>query len=61
VAGHGEGDLVVGKGGRSAVATLVERTSRSLIVVPLRGRDPLTVSEAIISAVGPLPATIKRR
>jgi IS30 family transposase len=61
VAGHGEGDLVVGKGGRSAVATLVERTSRFLILVPLRGRDPLTVSEAIISAVGPLPATIKRR
>jgi transposase, IS30 family len=60
VAGHWEGDLVVGKGGKTAVATLVERTSRFLILVPLTGRDSLTVSEAIISAVGPLPATIKR-
>jgi IS30 family transposase len=42
------------------VATLVERTSRFLILVPLTGRDSLTVSEAIISAVGSLPATVKR-
>lgn len=60
VGGHWEGDLVIGKGGKTAVATLVERTSRFLILVPLTGRDSLTVSEAIISAVGPLPATIKR-
>ncbi len=42
------------------MATLVERTSRFLILVPLTGRDSLTVSEAIIAAVGPLPATLKR-
>jgi transposase, IS30 family len=60
VAGHWEGDLVIGKGGKTAVATLVERTSRFLILVPLTGRDSLTVSQAIISAVGPLPASIKR-
>jgi transposase, IS30 family len=60
VPGHWEGDLLIGKGGKSAVATLVERTSRFLILVPLTGRDSLTVSEAIISAVGPLPASIKR-
>ena len=60
VGGHWEGDLVIGKGGKTAVATLVERTSRFLILVPLTGRDSLTVSTAIISAVGPLPSTIKR-
>lgn len=60
VPGYWGGDLVVGRGGKSAVATLVERTSRFLVLVPLRGRESLTVSEAIISAVGPLPASIKR-
>jgi len=60
VAGHWEGDLVIGKGGQSAVATLVERTSRLLILVPLSGRDSLTVRDAIVSAVGPLPVSIKR-
>ena len=53
VAGHWEGDLVIGKDGKTAVATLVERTSRFLILVPLTGRDSLTVSEAIVSTVGP--------
>jgi IS30 family transposase len=60
VPGHWEGDLVIGKDGKSAVATLVERTSRFLILVPLTGRDSLTVTQAVISAVGGLPATIKR-
>ncbi len=60
VPGHCEGDLVIGKAGKTAVATLVERTSRFLILVPLTGRDSLSVSEAIIAAVGPLPATLKR-
>ena len=60
VGGHWEGDLVIGKGGKTAVATLVERTSRFLILVPLTGRDSLTVSQAIIAAVGDLPASITR-
>jgi len=60
VPGHWEGDLVIGKGGRSAVATLVERTSRFLVLVPLHGRDSLTVTQAVIAAVGDLPASIKR-
>jgi IS30 family transposase len=65
VPGHWEGDLVIGKAGKTAVgktavATLVERTSRFLILVPLTGRDSLSVSEAIIAAAGPLPTTLKR-
>lgn len=60
VGGHWEGDLVIGKGGKTAVATLVERTSRFLVLVPLSGRDSLTVRDAIIAAVGPLPGSIKR-
>jgi IS30 family transposase len=60
VAGHWEGDLVVGKAGKTAVVTLVERTSRFLILAPLTGQDSLTVSQAVIAAVGGLPASITR-
>jgi IS30 family transposase len=58
--GHWEGDLVIGKDGRTAVATLVERTSRFLILVPLTGRDSLTVGQGVIAATGDLPAAIRR-
>jgi len=51
---------VIGKDGKTAVATLVERTSRFLILVPLTGRDSLTVGEAIIAATGGLPTQIRR-
>ena len=60
VPGHWEGDLVIGKGGKSAVATLVERTSRLLVLVPLSGRDALTVGDAVIAAAGTLPPQIAR-
>ena len=55
-----EGDLVIGKGGKSAVATLVERTSRFVVLVPLTGRDALTVGDAIIAAAGTLPPQFAR-
>jgi transposase, IS30 family len=60
VPGHWEGDLVIGKNGASAVATLVERTSRFLILVPLAGRDSLSVGQAVIAATGGLPAQVRR-
>jgi len=60
VPGHWEGDLVIGKNGKTAVATLVERTSRFLILVPLTGRDSLTVADAVIAATDGLPPQIRR-
>jgi IS30 family transposase len=60
VPGHWEGDLVIGKGGKTAVATLVERTSRFVILVPLTGRDSLHVGDAVIAATHGLPAQIRR-
>ena len=60
VPGHWEGDLVIGKNGKTAVATLVERTSRFLILVPLTGRDSLQVGDAVIAATHGLPPQIRR-
>ena len=51
---------MIGKNGKTAVATLVERTSRFLILVPLTGRDSLTVTDAVIAATDGLPPQIRR-
>ena len=59
VPGHWEGDLVIGKAGKTAVATLVERTSRFLVLVPLTGRDSLTVGRAVIAATHRLPEHLR--
>ncbi|WP_019868617.1 IS30 family transposase [Salinispora oceanensis] len=59
--GHWEGDLIIGKNGASATASLVERTSRFLILVPLAGRDsPTTVTSAVATGIAGLPDTLRR-
>ena len=61
VPGHWEGDLIIGKGGASAMATLVERATRFTLVVPLpNGYDSDTVAEALIAAVKTLPARLAK-
>jgi len=57
VPGHWEGDLIIGKDGRSAVGTLVERTSRYVILLHLPdGRDADRVGEALRQAIATLPS-----
>jgi len=61
VPGHWEGDLLIGKDGKSAVGTLVERTSRFVLLLHLPGgRDAHLVEQAMRQAIGGLPAELAR-
>lgn len=55
-AGHWEGDLVVGRANRTAVATLVERASQHTLVVPLAGGyDSRSTAAAVTAALARQP------
>jgi IS30 family transposase len=59
--GHWEGDLIIGAGQRSAIATLVERKTRHTILVPLRGgHNAQVVGDQLVEALGSLPATVRK-
>ncbi|GAA4815134.1 hypothetical protein GCM10023200_60390 [Actinomycetospora chlora] len=62
VPGHWEGDLILGAGNTSAIATLVERHTRYLLLAALpEGRhDAATVRDALIAAMAGLPASLTR-
>lgn len=55
VPGHWEGDLIIGKNGKTAVATLAERTSRFVIMkaLPL-GKDSDGLADVLIDTVNGL-------
>jgi IS30 family transposase len=61
VPGHWEGDIILGEGGRSAVGTLVERTTRFLLLLHLHGdRSADAVDAAMRKAVATLPDELCR-
>jgi IS30 family transposase len=61
VPGHWEGDLIIGKDGRSAVGTLVERATRYVLLLHLPdGRHAEAVDAAMRRAIAKLPGELFR-
>ena len=61
VPGHWEGDLILGEGGRSAIGTLVERTTRLVLLLHLEeGRSAVNVEAAMRKSIATLPAELRR-
>jgi transposase, IS30 family len=61
VPGHWEGDLILGKDNASAIGTLVERSTRYVMLVHLpNGRSAELVRDALIATVQTLPCHLTR-
>jgi IS30 family transposase len=61
VPGHWEGDLIMGANGHSAVGTLVERSTRFVLLLHLgKDRSALAVEEAMKKAIATLPGELVR-
>ena len=61
VPGHWEGDLIIGRAGKTAAATLVERTTRftAILGLPL-GKDSTALADALIEHTTVLPALFRK-
>ena len=61
VPGHWEGDLIVGSDSRSAVGTLVERSTRLVLLLHLpNGHGAKNVEAAMRKAIATLPSELAR-
>ncbi|MBD9704800.1 IS30 family transposase, partial [Streptomyces sp. ID01-12c] len=61
VPGHWEGDLIIGKDGKSAIGTLLERATRYVMLLHLPGdHSAESVRDALVTTVQTLPSHLRR-
>ena len=60
VPGHWEGDLIMGKDHQSAIGTLVERSTRTVIMVHLKNKDAESVRRAFAKEFKKVPAQLAK-
>jgi transposase, IS30 family len=60
IPGHWEGDLIIGKLNKSAIGTLVERTTRFTLIVPLLNHMSTVVRKAFEEQFRMLPDELKK-
>jgi IS30 family transposase len=60
IPGHWEGDLLMGRRKASALGTLVDRTTRFTVLVPLKAKDASTVRQAFAAELRTLPAQVRQ-
>ena len=61
VPGHWEGDLIIGAHGKTAAATLVERTTRFTVILALpEGKDSTALADVLIENANELPAMMRK-
>jgi IS30 family transposase len=60
VPGHWEGDLIMGKAGKSQVATLVERSTRFVMLAALDDKTAVHVAGVLAERIQTLPGELRR-
>jgi transposase, IS30 family len=61
VPGHWEGDLIAGRASKTHAGTLVERSTRFTMLVPLPdGKAPADFADAVIPVIAGLPEALRR-
>jgi IS30 family transposase len=61
VPGHWEGDLIEGRAQKTHIGTLVERSTRFVMLVPLPdGKSPAAFADAVVPVIAGLPDALRR-